>query len=220
MKDKEPEEMISVYNWFQGPRKTQEEISSLIYGMNSTCHKLATKNYYVPYLDIYNAPYLPSVLNQIYVDFYDPSKVAFIGATPLPREQLKEGMEKNIEFLAMFAISQYAGFDISNGLINKEFAQNFFPFLPEDVVAYYDEVLIKNKPSYLDEFLAKNAAKEEGGQGKGNTLVKALPGMGVDESNEFGDFNKAGFAQNVALTLMFLSVSMILMGIVLFLIKM
>ncbi len=232
----ESKEMISLKDWLNVPRTEEEKMESyqrLFYGMHRTCHYLAAKNHaYVPYLDIYNAPYLASILNQIYVDTIDESKVSFIGATSLPSNYLKEGMERNIEFLTVFAMSQYLGYDSQNGLLNKEFLQANFDqckqFLPSDEVPYYEQVLVKGIYKYRDEFVPvkkdESSANLQGNsqsKAKERTYVKTLPGMGYNEDETTYDLSmvedksKAGFAQNIALTLLFLAVSMIVIGIIL-----
>lgn len=186
-----------------------DEYTQLFYIMDSTMKYIHSKGYYVINFNPKNIVVGVTNDNKDYVNFKSID-VMYDDLTNKVNSNIY-----NLAFLEVGLLSETLDY-LRPDFLKQNFSQ-FKIFIPENLVNYYQMILVNSGHTYLSDYLdIKNkqeitklnkALEEEGGASRGRSYVKSTGHYGNDEDNKD---NIAAFVTNYALAFVIIASSLLI----------
>lgn len=227
---------ISVVEYLTSGR-TQEEMQSLLYGMDREARSLYQRFMAPSYFNIANGAFLSRILSRVMVDATNPTQVIYLDCHAVDKYDRPREKESTIEFLTVLALGLYVGYGIDHGLFSKQVLEQNFDairyLLPTEDIPYYEMVLLQKQYSFYSDFIdqkqqmkmSQEATGEASTNGRSLQYVKQGPhsldveAMSAPTPEEIvsANGNRSAFAQSIFLFFLFGSVilAMVLFAVLL-----
>lgn len=208
---------VSLLEWLTYPR-SMEEKRNLLYGMDLTLKNLHKDLKYVPSFDF----------QKTMVNWTNATQVVFHNVGQASLQEIADWKQYDRNLFTTFAIGLYLDWPYANvqgrlpdfNTLYQSFDRYVY-LLPEMDIPYYEAVLLQGQNLYFSDYV-RNLKIQQASEGvtaqSGKRLVYHTDhqvGVEKDSYEEFPqDFSKAAFANTVFLGFLFMSVALMVIGIV------